>query len=257
MKKPSDDVRRLAALLLIPLACAAAARGQRASKIDETEYTRCDLAEVSQVTDAPSPVFAALGGGPEARVAVVVRGPLPGDSARYARQVRSHLVERRGVPPGRVVEVYGGYAARRRLEIWLVPAGAAPPPPAPPVGRAGVTLFDGYGFWPGEACPDERQTSLEIFAETLKQLPGWRGTVVVHPNLNTRAARPGAAEWDPEAMTRRGARRRAAGERLYLVRQLGLDPARIRAVVGSPALYSQARLWLIPPASTAPGGRRN
>jgi hypothetical protein len=258
MSKPSNITCRAAALLLLlSLACAGAARGQQqqpAYKVDETDYTRCDLSEMYVVNDLGGGIFKALAERPGAKAAVVVYSPLAGDARRYARGVRRWMSEARGVAPGRLVEVYGGYAAKRRLELWLVPPGAEPPPDAPTAARVGVTLFDDYGFWPGEACPDEREPALEIFAETLKRLPGWRGTVVVHPNVNTRAARAGAVDWDPEAMTRRQALRRAARERLYLIRQLGLAPARIRAVVGSPARYSQAQLWLVPPAAAAPAG---
>lgn len=255
MRKPSQNIRRVVALLLLSLTCAAVARGQRAYKIDETDYARCDLSEVPYVTDLSRPLFVELGKHPEAQVAIVVYGKFPGDTMSYARRIKRWLTETRGVAAQRVLAVYGGHAQKTRIEIWLVPAGAEPPPEAPPVGRAGITLFGSYGFWPGETCPDEREPVLEIFAEILKRLPGWRGTVVINPNVNLRAARVGAVDWDPEAMTRRQALRRAAGERLYLIRQLGLDPARIRAVVGSPASYSHAQLWLIPPAAPAPGGR--
>lgn len=255
MRKPSQNIRAAVALLLLSLTCATAARGQRAYKIDETDYARCDLSEVPYVTDLSRPLFVELGKHPEARVAIVVHGRLPGDTMSYALRIKRWLTQTRGVAAQRVLAVYGGHAGKTRIEIWLVPVGAEPPPSAPPVGRVGVTLFGGYGFWPGEACPDEREPTLEIFAETLKRHPDWRGTVVINPNVNLRAARVGAVNWDPEAMTRRQALRRAAGERLYLIRQLGLDPARIRAVVGAPARYSQAKLWLIPPAPPTPGGR--
>src|SRR5688500_6066135 len=65
-------------LLLLLCAAAQPARAQRAYKIDETEYTRCDLSEVSQVTDLPMPVFVELERHPKARAAVVVYGPSAG-----------------------------------------------------------------------------------------------------------------------------------------------------------------------------------
>lgn len=249
MTEQSKNVSRFAAALLLSLTCAAAARGQqRAYKIDETDYTRCDLSEVPQVTDEPMPLFAELGRHGDARVAVVVYSPRPGEGMVYARQIKRWLTEARGVPAGRVLGVYGGHAGKRRLEVWLVPAGAEPPREAPPVARAGVTLFERYSYYGGSACPEEREPALEVFAETLKRLPGWRGTVVVRPHVNPRGMEPWADGWDPAALTRRQALRRAAEERLRLVRQLGVDPARIRAVVGARGGWSHAELWLVPPA---------
>ena len=261
-KTMPNSLRRVGrALALVLFVCASAnvttfAQGRRAYKIDETDYLRCDLGEVAQVTFGDVPLFAALKEHPDARAAVVVHGPQAGDAMRYARQVRLHLVERRGVLPGRVLDVYGGYAGKPRLEIWLVPAGAEPPRAAPPVSRVGVTLFDRYYYYPGEVCPEECDTALEVFAETLKQLADWRGTVVVRPHANPRGKKARSEDWDPEALTRRQALRRAAEERLRLVRQLGLDPSRIRAVVGAPAGWAHAELWLVPHAPGAKAGGR-
>jgi hypothetical protein len=255
MPTTSHDRRRALArlALLCAAACASAApaaRGQRAHKIDETLNTRCDLSEVARVTDRSMPLFVELDRHPEAKAAVVVYAPLPGDAMSYARQVGRWLTEARGVAPGRLLDVYGGPAAEKRLELWLVPAGAAPPPAAPPVARAGVTLFDRFTYWGGESCDSDRRPALEVFAETLRSLPGWRGTVVVRPHVNRRGAKTDDKDWSPP-LTRRGASLRAAADRLHLVRQLGLPPPRIRAVVGAPSDWPHAELWLIPPAASA------
>src|SRR5829696_3465263 len=110
MTKPRKNIRRAVALLLLSLTCAAAARGQQAYKIDETDYTRCDLSEVSQVTDLPVPLFVELGKHADARAAVVAYSPRPGDAQVYARRVKRWLTEVRGIPAERVLAVYGGYA---------------------------------------------------------------------------------------------------------------------------------------------------
>jgi hypothetical protein len=261
MSESSPNKRRALAPLLLLLCVAASAApdaaAQRAYKIDETEYTRCDLSEVSQVTDLPSPVFAALDAQPTAKVAVVVRARRPGEAMVYARWVREWMSRARGVSPERLLEVYGGHAEKRRLELWLVPEGAEPPPPAPPVSRIGVTLFVRYSYWGGESCPDDHAPALETFAETLKRLPGWRGTIVLRPHVNRHGARGGDEDFDYSPLTRRQALRRAAADRLRLVRQLGIHPSRIRAVVGAPDSRAHGELWLIPPASAfafpAPG----
>lgn len=255
MTKPGSHVGRFFALLLLCAACAADARGQqRAYKVEETEYTRCDLSEVSQVTDEPMSIVVELDRHPGAKAAVVVYASEPGEALAYARHVSRWLTRSRAVPAERLVEVYGGFAGRKRLELWLVPA-RAEPPAAPALTRAGVTLFGRYNYWGGESCSHEREVALEVFAETLKRMPGWRGTVVVRPHLNRRGLRPADEGWDDAPLDRRGALRQAAADRLRLVRQLGLDPGRIKAVVGAGSDWSHAELWLVPPPAPAPGGR--
>jgi len=255
MTSSTRRVRR--ALALLVFVCASAhvgARARQAYKIDEVTRARCDLGEVAQVNSPDMPVFVALGADAGARVAVVVYGPQAGDAMTYARQVGTWLTERRGVPAGRLLEVYGGEAAKRRLELWLVPAGAEPPTAAPPAGRVGVTLFDKYDYAGGEVCGPDRSPALEVFAETLKRLPGWRGTIVVRPHVNPRGSKE-EDSWNPP-LTRRQALRRAAEDRRRLVRQLGLDPSRIRALVGASDSWAHGELWLIPPAPDAKTGGR-
>lgn len=248
-------VRRTLALLLFVCACAnVPARAQdgqerRAYKIDEATRARCDFGEVAQITYPDMPLFSELQKYADARAAIVVHGPQAGDALTYARQVSAWLTERRGVPAWRLLEVYGGVAAKRRLEIWLVPAGAEPPRSAPPVSRAGVTLFDKYSYEGGEVCEPDREPALKVFAETLKRLPGWRGTIVVRPHVNPRGSKEDDS-WNPP-LTRRAAMRRATEDRQRLVRQLGLDPARIRALVGASDSWAHTELWLIPPATYA------
>lgn len=258
MTSPLRKVRRTLALLLFVCASHVVTRAQerpRAYKIDETDYTRCDLSEVPPVTDLPSPVYVELGRHPEAKVAVVVQAPRPGDAMVYALQIKSWMTEMREVSAERVLAVYGGHAEKRRLELWLVPAGAEPPHDAPPVTRIGVTLFIRYFYFGGESCPDTRMPALEVFAESLRRLPGWRGTIVLRPHVNRRGAEPGDEDYDYSPLTRRQAARGAAEDRLRLVRQLGIDPARIRAVVGPSDSSAHGELWLIPPASATPAGR--
>jgi hypothetical protein len=256
MMKLSSNVRLVFALLLLSAACAAARGQQQAYKIEETTYTRCDLSEVPQLTEESLPFSVELDKHPEAKVALVVYANQPGEALSYARHVKLWLTKS-GVTAERLLEVYGGFAQEKRLELWLVPVGAEPPPAAPAFARAGVTLFDEYNYWGGDSCSYEREVALEVFAETLKRMPGWRATLVVRPHLNRRGLKFNEAGWDDAALNRRQALRQAAADRLHLVRQLGLDPARIRAVVGARSVsdWSHAELWLIPPPAPASRGR--
>jgi hypothetical protein len=258
MTKPNNPARRLAALLLLSLTCAAAAgaQQQRAYKIEETDYTRCDVSEIPQLSQETMPLFVEMGRHPRAKAAVVVYADQPGEALSYARRITSRLSGTHGVTAERLLEVYGGFAEKKRVEIWLVPAGAEPPRQAPGYTPAGVTMFDSYSYWRGDDCSYEREVALEVFAETLKRMPGWRATLVVRPHLNRRGLTRKDEGWDEAQMNLRQARRQAAKDRLHLVRQLGLDPSRIKAVVGARGgEWSRAELWLIPPAAQTPNGR--
>lgn len=252
--------RRTLAFLLFVCACAnAPALAQEvqrhAYKIDEVTRARCDLGEVAQVTDTGRPVFVALKEHPRARVAVVVYGR-PGAAVIYAREVKGWLTEARGVLPERLLDIYGGPSPSLRLELWLVPAGAEPPPHAQPFAERRATLFDTYNYHEGAYCGPNRLPALRLFAETLKDLPGWGGTIIVRPHVNRRGARPGDGDWDESPLSRREALRRADEDRLHLVRQLGLDPTRIRVVVGAPGSWGHTELWLTPLGPRARTGGR-
>lgn len=63
------------------------------------------------------------------------RGRLPkrGEAAARATRLKPYLVERRGLPTGRVIVVDGGYAEQWYAELWINPAGMQPPQPLPNV----------------------------------------------------------------------------------------------------------------------------
>ena len=74
-------------LLSCALSTAASVCAQGAYKIDETAEVRCDFSEIPQVTDSPSPLFAALNEHKDARAAIVVYG-LPGKARRFAEGIK-------------------------------------------------------------------------------------------------------------------------------------------------------------------------
>lgn len=247
----TNSLKRLSGTLALAASVCAfahvAARAQQAYKIDETDYTRCDLSEVPQLTDEGMPVFNVLKVHADTRVAVVVYAPQPGDATRYARQVVNWLTFTRGVAVSRLYPLYGGAAGKRRVELWAVPQGAALPPSARTDDFSGLTLFDEYMAFDGESCAPSRPAALALFAETLKRMPGWTGRVVWRPHRNARGVSMYSENWDFDGVTRTRALRRARADRNTLVRDYGLAPSRFTASVGSNDEWTHAELWLVPP----------
>jgi hypothetical protein len=52
----------------------------------------------------------------------------PGSAMRRAQQAREYMVRTRGIDASRIVVVDGGKRDRFGVRLWIVPAGAAPPP---------------------------------------------------------------------------------------------------------------------------------
>ena len=57
----------------------------------------------------------------------------PGEARALGKRARDYLVNTRGIAADRVVAVDGGHRGRRGVELFVVPAGAAPPGATPAV----------------------------------------------------------------------------------------------------------------------------
>jgi hypothetical protein len=238
-----------AALVCLHLA-AAGLRAQEAYRLVEVKSPRCDLSEVPPIDPPPGGAFATtLNNNPEFRGAVVVYG-LEGYARSYAEQIRERMNNFSGVDAARLVTVYGGHEEETRLELWVIPKGAAEPKSNYVEDTQRARLFATYSYWKGDYCGNGRGPALAAFAEALKRRPGWRGHIVVRRHRNT--VRPGERDWDPDGnVSLRRALRRAAKDKLSLVK-LRVPAAQVKASVGADAGWTHAELWLVPPgAATA------
>ena len=242
------------ALLLCPHFAASRLNAQESYKVDEVINPRCDLSEVPQITDPPPTgrIFAALDEDKYARAAIIVYG-MPGRARRYADDVKQWLSQTRGINPDRLVTMYGGSSAELRLELWLNPPGA----PLPVVDTAedynSPTRFDTYTYWSGDYCRSDRIPALTLFAKMLKQRPEWRGFIIVRLHRNKRGISDGDAGWDPDgSISSKQALERAAKDKSYLVKKLGLPSVQIKAIVGDADEWTHAELWLVPPGADPP-----
>jgi hypothetical protein len=75
----------------------------------------------------------------------VGRDDLPSWTNGILKRAVGYMVNSRGMEPGRIKVVNGGYREKRATELWVVPPGAGPPKPGPGQRR-------NFGFYsaPGE-----------------------------------------------------------------------------------------------------------
>ena len=230
---------------------------QEAYQIDELINPRCDLSEVPQITDPPpsGAIFAALDKNIGSKAAIIVYGR-PGTARIYGKDVKRWLSEVRGVAADRLVTMYGGASDELRLQLWIIPQGAALPDVRPDETYKSATLFDTYAYWDGDSCGGGRLSALDELAAALTKRPDWHGTIVVRPHRNKRGETPGSDGWDPDGyLTRRQALRRAVKDKRYLIKKFGLFPTRVKVVVGDNDTWTHAELWLVPPGAEPPAAK--
>jgi hypothetical protein len=68
---------------------------------------------------------------PAAQAYLICRGGRAGEARRRCERALNYVVSTRGIEGSRVVTVEGRFRERLTVELWLVPSGAEPPPPAP------------------------------------------------------------------------------------------------------------------------------
>jgi len=66
-----------------------------------------------------------------------------GEAQARADRAKDYLVNTRGLDPGRVVTVDGGYREDLTVELWIVPTGATPPTASPTVQASEVQIITG------------------------------------------------------------------------------------------------------------------
>ena len=66
-----------------------------------------------------------------------------GEAQARADRAKDYMVNTRGIDPGRIVTVDGGYREDLTVELWIVPTGAALPAASPTVQQSEVTIITG------------------------------------------------------------------------------------------------------------------
>ncbi len=76
-------------------------------------------------------------------IAYAGRRARAGEAQARADRAKDYLVNTRGIDPGRIVTVDGGYREDLTVELWIVPSGAIAPTAAPTLQPSDVTIITG------------------------------------------------------------------------------------------------------------------
>lgn len=235
------------------LACAAPARAQEAEpetlarKVSDyvNQFTSCNAgAHLDNLAIE-------LQNNPAMKGYVRIYGPGGPDDRfgrRAAEATKSYMVMTRGLDESRVMAVYAGrYKNMDELltELWLVPDGAEPPPPAkyePDLEFEGQ--YAELSTWDG---PDEREgwsTSAEValvgLSDLLRQRKEARVYVVAY---QTDESAPGA--W-----------RRAADRQIERLGANGVAAGRVHSIFGGYEEEEKVRVWILPQDAPPPAKQR-
>lgn len=185
---------------------------------------------------------------PGSRAHIIFYGPPSADESPLTI-IKDYLVNSRGLPEGRIKTVYGGRNSDLKLpkiELWLVPRDALPPDPQvyePPNVEKFKGLFDEDRAWDrlefqveDEVGPGIGSTTYASFADILNHQSNAVGYVVVYSGDD---ATPGA--W-----------RRIAQEEIGYLKELNVDPARVKTIFGGNQKQTKRQLWILPKDAPPP-----
>ncbi|HEV7472976.1 MAG TPA: hypothetical protein VGN90_02935 [Pyrinomonadaceae bacterium] len=214
----------------------------RASKFDEFDdiYASDLIARLDNLAIQ-------LQNAPDTKAFLVVyraRRDLPGLSNRYAQRMKSYLIRSRGISPEQVVTVDGGVASSLVQELWIVPPGTTPQP------RADVSLSsyypavykfdehryadDGTQYYWG----DSHEELLEGFAVELQKNVKATGYLVAYRDASRGASR--------------AVQNTLRNERNILIKEYGIQPARIKTIAGGYRGSFVTELWISQEAGATP-----
>ncbi|MDX6288715.1 MAG: hypothetical protein QOH42_514 [Blastocatellia bacterium] len=167
---------------------------------------------------------------------------------RQAHGYLNYLVNSRGVPASRMKVLEADAGKVILYELWLVPAGGAPPVPAPtPKPEPTFPVrFDEVSLGNEAQCVGEFtielykiEDALKLFADALRQQPASKAWIVVHPRVR-----------EPLASVRRTLN----ASRRLLVRTYGIGSERVLTAIGPrhSTLCTAVNLWIVPWSSSRP-----
>jgi hypothetical protein len=175
-------------------------------------------------------------------------GSAVGWHLRQAYGYLNYLVNSRGVPASRVKVLEADAGKETGYELWLMPAGGAPPvsAPAPKPEPISPVRFDEVSLGNEAKCVGEFtielykiEDALKLFADALRQQPASKAWIVVHPRVRERLAT---------------ARRTINASRSLLTRKYGIGSERVLTAMGPPhsTICTGVNLWIVPGSNSRP-----
>ena len=173
------------------------------------------------------------------------RRDLPGLSNRYAHRMKAYLINSRGLPAQRVIIVDGGVANCLSQELWIAPLNSAPKPREDAYDNSykpslykfdehdykiGKRDADWISYWPN--APENLIGYLESFGEML---------------LKDRKLIAYLVAFRGEGDQRNVIQRMLQTERKFLLKEFGINPARIKTLDGGYRESPMMELWLARP----------
>src|SRR2546421_8443983 len=217
-------------------------QGQAARKVDE--FGDIQLSDLKARLDN---LGVQLQNEPSTRGFILVnrsRRDPAGLSYRYAQRSKGYLVNTGGIAKERVIAVDGGEADCLRQQLWIAPAGTAPPAPADVYPRNfldtdSARKFDEFSWGGDERSSDVSADDLEAYAAALRSEPRARAYVIAY-NGRYMADPPSAAR---KVLTRL--------QRL-LIKEFHFSASRIRLIDGSYREWGTLELWIVPRGAYPP-----
>jgi hypothetical protein len=165
---------------------------------------------------------------------------------RQAHGYFNYLVNSRGVSTSRVRVLKADAGKEIGYELWLAPAGAAPPVPAPaPRPEPALPVrFDEVPLGDEARCVGEFtielykiEDALKLFADALRQQPAAKAWIVVHPRVR-----------EPLA----SAQRTINASNSLLTRTYGIGSKRVLSAIGPrhSTVCTSVNLWIVPGSSS-------
>lgn len=178
---------------------------------------------------------------------------LRGSYLRRIYGVGRYLTESRGIEANRVIVVDGGYKEKFTTELWLVPAGANPPTPAPSMSQPTVNTSVAYKFdvecLDCDAAVNLYREGLDVeglkfYAEALRKNLDSRALIIVRPDRNISVRR---------------ALKEARQAKGLLVNNHGIDANRIiiKSGRGRNDGTAVAEMWIVPHGAKQPTATSN
>lgn len=167
---------------------------------------------------------------------------------RQAYGYLNYLVNLRGVSASSVKVLEAEAEKEMKYELWLLPAGGAPPvPPRVPTPQPiSPVLFDEVSLGNEGRCVGEFtielykiEDALKLFADALRKQPAANAWIVVHPRVQQSLAT---------------ARRTINTSRRLLTSTYGISSERVLTAIGPrhSAVCTAVNLWIVPGSSSRP-----